>query len=134
MVRGGVTRCFQQGYGKTDITRLLNDGGHSKPDGNTSVGMACGIGSPRKKNSTLWKYSAIADMLENEIYRQYGTVGKYGSVSYKTKQNRPRPREQWHRVEGTHEPIIERALWAKVQARWEQRVRPFCRSWTVISF
>lgn len=51
--------------------------------------------------------------------------GKYGSVSYKTKQNRPRPREQWYRVEGTHEPIIERALWEKVQALREQRVRPF---------
>lgn len=64
-------------------------------------------------------------MLENEIYIGNMVQGKYGSVSYKTKQNRPRPREQWYRVEGTHEPIIERALWEKVQALREQRVRPF---------
>ena len=64
-------------------------------------------------------------MLENEIYIGNMVQGKYGGVSYKTKQNRPRPREQWYRVEGTHEPIIERALWEKVQALREQRVRPF---------
>ena len=32
-------------------------------------------------------------------------------ISYKTKQNKPRPKEEWYRVEGTHEPIIDRELW-----------------------
>ena len=51
--------------------------------------------------------------------------GKYGSVSYKTKQNKPRPRSQWYIVEGTHEPIIDRQLWDQVQALIHQRAKPF---------
>ena len=51
--------------------------------------------------------------------------GKYGSVSYKTKKNKPRPKEQWYRVEGTHEPIIEKELWEKVKAMRRQKAKPF---------
>ena len=51
--------------------------------------------------------------------------GKYGSVSYKTKQNKPRPKSEWYIVEGTHEPIIDRELWDRVQALIEQRAKPF---------
>ena len=51
--------------------------------------------------------------------------GKYGSVSYKTKQNKPRPKSEWYVVEGTHEPIIDRELWDRVQALIEQRAKPF---------
>lgn len=47
---------------------------------------------PKNKNSTLWKYFAISDMLINEIYIGNMVQGKYGSVSYKTKQNKPYPK------------------------------------------
>ena len=72
--------------------------------------MACVISSRKRKNSTLWKYFAISDMLINEIYIGNMVQGKYGSVSYKTKQNKPRPKSEWYVVEGTHEPIIDREL------------------------
>ena len=49
-------------------------------------------------------------MLVNEIYIGNMVQGKYGSVSYKTKQVKPRPRSEWIRVEGTHEPIIDQEL------------------------
>ena len=51
----------------------------------------------------------------------YMVQGKYGSVSYKTKQNKPRPKSEWYRVEGTHEPIIDRELWDRVQTILAQR-------------
>ena len=79
----------------------------------------------KQKISTLWKYYTIADMLENEMYIGNMVQGKYGSVSYKTKKNKPRPKEQWYRVEGTHEPIIEKELWEKVKAMREQKAKPF---------
>jgi len=77
----------------------------------------------KMKNSTLWKYSAIADMLINEIYIGNMVQGKYGSVSYKTKQNKPRPRNEWYIVEGTHEPIIDRPLWERVQNLVKQKAK-----------
>lgn len=119
-----VFTLFSQGYGKTAIARLLNDRGIPNP---TEYKRLHGLRyqQPKKKNSTLWKYFAISNMLTNEIYIGNMVQGKYGSVSYKTKQNRPRPKEAWYRVEGTHEPIIDRALWDRVQAMVAQRAKPF---------
>ncbi len=50
--------------------------------------------------------------------------GKYGSVSYKN-ENKPIPKEQWIRVEGTHEPIIDMDLWNTVQEMIKQKAKPF---------
>ena len=64
-------------------------------------------------------------MLVNEIYIGNMVQGKYGSISYKTKQNKPRPKDTWYRVEGTHEAIIDRELWNRVQDLVAERVKPF---------
>lgn len=119
-----VFTLFSQGYGKTAIARILNDRGVPNP---TEYKRLKGLRyqQPKSKQSTLWKYFAISDMLKNEIYIGNMVQGKYGSVSYKTKQNKPRPREQWYIVEGTHEPIIDMDLWNRVQAMIKERAKPF---------
>ena len=119
-----VFTLFSQGYGKTAIARMLNDRGVPNP---TEYKRLHGLRyqQPRKKQSTLWKYASISDMLRNEIYIGNMVQGKYGSISYKTKKNRPRPREQWYIVENTHEPIIDPELWNKVQSLIEERAKPF---------
>ena len=119
-----VFTLFAQGYGKTAIARMLNDRGIPNP---TEYKRLHGLRyqQPKMKNSTLWKYFAISDMLTNEIYIGNMVQGKYGSVSYKTKQNKPRPKSEWYIVEGTHEPIIDRELWDRVQALVAQRAKPF---------
>lgn len=119
-----VFTWFSQGYGKTAIARMLNDQGIPNP---TEYKRQQGLRykQPNRKNSTLWKYFAISDMLVNEIYIGNMIQGKYGSVSYKTKQNKPRPKDTWFRVEHTHEPIIDRALWDKVQGMVAEKAKPF---------
>lgn len=119
-----IFTLFSQGYGKTAIARMLNDRGIPNP---TEYKRLHGLRyqQPKMKNSTLWKYFAIADMLTNEIYIGNMVQGKYGSVSYKTKQNKPRPKSEWYIVKGTHEPIIDRELWDRVQALVSQRAKPF---------
>lgn len=119
-----VFTLFAQGYGKTAIARILNDRGIPNP---TEYKRLKGLRykRPKGKNSTLWKYVAVADMLVNEIYIGNMVQGKCGSISYKTKQNKPRPRSEWYIVEGTHEPIIDRELWDRVQALIVQRAKPF---------
>lgn len=119
-----VFTLFAQGYGKTAIARMLNDRGIPNP---TEYKRLHGLRyqQPKTKNSTLWKYFAISDMLINEIYIGNMVQGKYGSVSYKTKQNKPRPKSDWYIVEGTHEPIIDRELWGRVQALISQKAKPF---------
>ncbi len=119
-----VFTLFSQGYGKTAIARMLNDRGIPNP---TEYKRLKGLRykQPKAKNSTLWKYFAISDMLTNEIYIGNMVQGKYGSISYKTKQNKPRPKSEWYVVEGTHEPIIDRPLWDRVQKMVQERAKPF---------
>ena len=80
-----VFTLFAQGYGKTAIARMLNDRGIPNP---TEYKRLHGLRyrQPKMKNSALWKYFAISDMLTNEIYIGNMVQGRYGSVSYKTKQ------------------------------------------------
>ena len=119
-----VFTLFSQGCGKTAIARMLNDRGIPNP---TEYKRLHGLRyqQPKTKNGTLWKYFAISDMLTNEMYIGNMVQGKYGSVSYKTKQNKPRPKSEWYIVEGTHEPIIDRELWNRVQALISQKAKPF---------
>ena len=119
-----VFTLFAAGYGKTTIARMLNDRGIPNP---TEYKRLRGLRyqQPKMKTSTLWKYFAISHMLTNEIYIGNLVQGKYGSISYKTKQNKPRPKEEWYRVEGTHEPIIDRVLWDRVQSMVKDRAKPF---------
>lgn len=119
-----VFTLFSQGHGKTAIARMLNERGVPNP---TEYKRLHGLRyqQPKRKNSTLWKYFAISHMLTNEIYIGNMVQGKYGSVSYKTKQNKPRSKEDWYRVEGTHEAIIDRDLWDRVQRIVASRAKPF---------
>lgn len=119
-----VFNLFSQGYGKTAIARMLNDRGVPNP---TEYKRLHGLRyqQPKRKNSTLWKYFAISDMLINEVYIGNMVQGKSGSISYKTKQCKPRPKSEWIKVENTHEPIIDRALWDRVQALIAQKTKPF---------
>ncbi len=119
-----IFTLFSQGYGKTMIARMLNDRGIPNP---TEYKRLHGLRyqQPRRKNSTLWKYFSISDMLTNEIYIGNMIQGKYGSISYKTKQNKPRPQSDWYRVENTHEAIIDRNLWERVQTLIASRSKPF---------
>lgn len=119
-----VFTLFSQGHGKTAIARMLNDREIPNP---TEYKRQKGLRyqQPTSRNNTLWRYFAISDMLTNEIYIGNMLQGRYGSVSYKTKQNKPLPPEKWIRVEGTHEPIIDRELWDRVQELVHQRAKPF---------
>lgn len=118
-----VFSLFSQGYGKTAIARILNDRGVPNP---TEYKRQQGLRyqQPKGSTGTLWKYFSIANMLSNEIYIGNMVQGRYGSASYKTKENRPRPKDSWYIVEGTHDPIISRQLWDRVQERIAQRTKP----------
>lgn len=119
-----VFTLFSQGMGKSAIARYLNEKGIPNP---TEYKRLKGLRyqPPKTKKATLWKYFSIADMLVNEIYIGNMVQGKYASISYKNKINKPVAREHWIRVEGTHEPIIERQLWDTVQQLIQQKTKPF---------
>lgn len=119
-----VFNLFVQGHGKTDIARILNARGIPNP---TEYKRQKGLrySQPKSKCSTLWKYFSISNMLTNEIYIGNLIQGRYKSISYKTKQCKPNPKEKWIRVENTHEPIIDKELWNRTQSLIKQRAKAF---------
>lgn len=119
-----IFHSFANGMGKTAIARMLNEKGVPNP---TEYKRQKGIikKAPQHKAGTMWKYFSIADILGNEMYIGNLIQGKYGSVSYKTKKNKPMPKGQWIRVEHTHEPIIDKELWDTVQKMIQERAKPF---------
>lgn len=119
-----VFTLFSQGYGKSAIARMLNERGVPNP---TEYKRLHGLRfqPPKTKQSKLWKYSAISNMLTNEMYIGNMVQGRYGSISYKTKINKPRSKQEWYIVKGTHEPIIDASLWDSVKALIKQKAKPF---------
>ena len=78
-----VFSLYNQGWGKTAIARELNNRGIPNPT-QYKVQNSITYKTPKNKLGTLWKYSAIADMLQNEMYIGNMVQGKYGSISYKS--------------------------------------------------
>lgn len=118
-----IFSLYAAGYGKTAIARRLNDRGVPNP---SSYKRLHGLRyrPPASKSSAIWTVATISKLLENEMYIGTLVQGRYGSVSYKVRQNRARPRAQWYRVPHMHEPIIPHDLWAQVQERRAACARP----------
>ena len=117
-----IFNLFADGYGKTAIAKILNDRGIPNP---TEYKRKKGFRyTPSiRAASPLWKYSSVQWVLTNEVYIGNLVQGRAGSVSYKTKQIKSLPKEQWIKVEGTHEPIIELELWNRVQKKINSSAR-----------
>lgn len=115
---------YNQGMGKTAIARELNNKGIPNPT-QYKVMQNIAYKIPPNKLGTQWKYSTISDILSNEMYIGNMVQGKYGSVSFRTKKNKPRPKSQWFIVEGTHEAIIDMDLWNSVKSRRNKNYKPY---------
>lgn len=119
-----VFALFADGCGKSAIARILNERGELPP---SSYKRKCSqrYQPPNGDRETIWSYASIAGMLKNEVYIGNLVQAKYRSVSYKTKELRPRPKCEWIRVEHTHEAIIDGELWNRVQSRIRKNYKPF---------
>lgn len=102
------------------IATTLNDEG-IQPPGELYY-QRQGRSDPRRVNH-LWNESTVKVMLRNEAYIGNMVQGKCGTLSYKSKKLVSKPKEDWIRVEGTHEPIISREIWNTVAAIDQKRVR-----------
>lgn len=63
----------------------------------------------------LWSSERISEMLKNETYIGNMVQGRMIKISYKSKKCLRQPPENWVVVEGTHEPIVDRETFQKVQ-------------------
>jgi DNA invertase Pin-like site-specific DNA recombinase len=76
------------------------------------------------KTNCLWGESPLKPMLRNEVYIGNMVQGKVGTVSYKNHKMVAKPKDEWIRAEGTHEPIISMELWERVQLFTHKNYKP----------
>ncbi len=76
----------------------------------------------RLDTTSYWTYSTIRNILKNEIY--IGNMVQNKSFRHMCKKSAVSlPREQWIVVENTHEPIIDKDTWNKVQELLKRNTR-----------
>jgi hypothetical protein len=72
----------------------------------------------------LWNETSLQEILRNEVYIGNLVHGKVGTVSYKNSTIIRKQQDEWIRAENTHEPIIDRELWDRVQSLSKKRHKP----------
>lgn len=110
-----IFALYLAGNGATRIARLLNEEGVSSP---TQYKQEHGFNykkSARCKNEDLWGKATIYRMLTNQTYTGDLEQGRHRKVSYKSKKTVWMPKNEWIVVPGTHEAIIDRERFARVQ-------------------
>ncbi len=110
-----IFHMYNNGFGTYKIANILNSEGVLNPYGYKKQFTT--IKLKETELSTLWRGSTINYILKNETY--IGTVvsGMYRKSSYKSKKLLRAPREEWTKIPGMHEPLIEEDLWNSVQEK-----------------
>lgn len=71
--------------------------------------------NPYTNDKNAWGCATILQILKNQVYIGNMVQGKRQVVSFKTKKRRSVEPDNWIVVKNTHEPIIERSVWDRVQ-------------------
>lgn len=101
---------YLQGNGLTKIAQILTDEGIEVP------GECRNIGKTRKtKLYDCWKQTTISRILKNQVYIGNLVQFKRKKINYKSKIRVTVPEEQRYICENTHEPIISKDKFEKVQ-------------------
>ncbi|MCI8584027.1 MAG: recombinase family protein [Dorea sp.] len=96
----------QEGMSTQAIAQTLNELGVLSPmEYKKSHGEKFSTGF-RTNVKAKWSAVAVKRILTNEIYTGVMEQGKSEKINYKVKKILSKPKEEWIRVEGTHEPII----------------------------
>jgi len=77
----------------------------------------------------LWSGERISEMLRNETYIGNMVQGRSVKISYKSEKCLKQSRENWVIVEGTHEPLIDRETFEKVNLMLNSRKRTRSRTY-----
>lgn len=118
-----VRRIFSMrasGLGFRKIATMLNEEGIQPPG--VLYYQRKGQSDPRRGNHQ-WADTTVKAIIRNEVYIGNMVQGKTGTMSYKSRKLIAKPEDEWIRVEGTHEAIINREMWDTVANIDKNKVR-----------
>ena len=71
-------------------------------------------GAPKEK-AYAWTIAQVKSILKDETYIGNSIHNKQTNISYKNKKKVRKTKEEWFRVENTHEPLVSKEDFARVQ-------------------
>ena len=108
---------YANGHGSVEIVNFLNKNKYLSPTGYRKTGLV----QDENKTSYNWNEVTLCNMLKNEVYIGNTVQNKRSIISYKVKKFRTVDKEEHIRVENTHEAIIAKDIFEKVQCIIEKR-------------
>ena len=119
-VRNIVEKIFDMyanGHGSVEIVNFLNKNKYLSPTGYRKTGLI----QDQNKVNYNWNEVTLCNMLKNEVYIGNTVQNKRSIISYKVKKFRTVDKEEHIKVENTHEAIIDKDTFEKVQCIIEKR-------------
>ena len=116
-----VRQIFQwrvDGMSVTRIAKKLNDSGIPSP---SAYLYNTGVCKTEKYNGAIWHIQAVKIILTRQVYIGHMVQGTKRQSFYEKRRQYKKPQEEWVIVENTHEPIIDRDTFEKVQEIMRQR-------------
>ena len=119
-----IYKLYLEGLGYISIANYLNN--HNIPSPSLykyRKGIKLNIVSNKNIEDIKWNINAIKNILTNEIYIGNLIQGKRTTVSYKNHKIIKKDKSTWIKIENTHEPIICKDVFYKVQTLIKKRTR-----------
>ena len=119
-VRNVVEKIFNMyanGHGSSEIVNFLNSNKYLSPAGYRKTGCI----QDENKTNYNWNEVTLCNMLKNEVYIGNTVQNKKTIISYKVKKVKNVDKSQYIRVNNTHEAIIDKDTFEKVQCIIEKR-------------
>ncbi len=112
-----IFRMFLEGMSKNAMVHLLNEHGVLCPAAYKREVQRLKFTYPGldPAKTPLWTATSVTNILNNRMYCGDMVQGKWRVKSYKVHVQERVPKDEWYIVENTHEPIIDRATFEKVQ-------------------
>lgn len=126
---------YLKGMGFTAIAKYLNEKKVPCPSlYKYQKGVKLNVISNRPREQIKWSSNAIKTILTNELYVGHLIQGKRTTVSYKNHKIKKKSQKDWIRKENTHEAIIDKETFNKVQIAMKERTKPAKGSGIVHNF
>ena len=109
-----IFAMFDAGDSGRHISEVLNNEGVLSP--RAYYYDQIGRENPLNESMT-WNSNTVMQLLKNQVYIGNMAQGKRRVVSFKTKNRAIVPEEDWIIVENTHEALVGKDIWARVQKR-----------------
>lgn len=118
-----IFKWFVSGKSMLGITRELNAMGVPNPSAYKKLKGLKYHHPSLETSKGMWSDSSIRRILKNRMYIGDMVQGRNQTISYKIKQCRAIPEEDWIIVEGTHEPIVDKETFYKAQSLFNRHIK-----------